>query len=46
MYGIINLHNHMHFVRYLDVFYHPQWHFISINSVDPCYLNSLQKSLF
>jgi len=46
IYGIINLHNHMYFFRYLDVFYHPQWCFISINSVDTCYLNSLQKSLF
>ena len=34
IYGIINLHHHMHFFRYLDGFYHPQWCFISINSVD------------
>ena len=34
IYGIINLHNHMHFVRYLYVFYNPQWCFISINGVD------------
>ena len=43
VYGIINLHNHMYFFRYLHVFYHPQLRFISINSVDTRYLNSLQK---
>ena len=32
--GIINLHNHMHFFRYLDFFYHPQWCFSSNMSVD------------
>jgi len=36
IYGIINLHNHMHFYRYLDVL-PPQWCFISINSVDTRY---------
>ena len=41
--GIINLHNHMHFFRYLDLFNHPQWCFIYINSVDKRYLNSLKN---
>ena len=44
IYGIFNLHNHMNFVRYLDVFYNPHWCFISINSVDIRYLNSLKKT--
>ena len=46
IYGIINLHNHMNFFRYLDVFYNPRWCFISINSVDTRYLNSLHKKTF
>jgi len=39
IYGIINLHNHIYFFRYFDVFTITS--FISINSVDTWYLNSL-----
>ena len=46
IYGIINLQKHMYLFRYLHVFDHPQWYFISINSVDTRYLNSLQTNPF
>ena len=43
IYGITNLHSHIHFFKKLRCVYHPQWCFISINSVDTRYLNSLQN---
>ena len=43
IYGIMNLHNHMYFFRYLDVFAIHSGVSISINSADTLYLNSLQN---
>ena len=47
IYGIINLHNHMHFVRYLDVFtINSGVSFPLIVLIHVRYLNSLHKSLY
>ena len=47
IYWIINLHNHMHFVRYLDVFtIHSGVSIPLIVLIHICFLISLQKSLF